>query len=286
MTRYTLGLAVAATMFMASEVAACPAYGIAVTQVLGNSYNPVDDGVTPVMVQLTAIGAPLPAECEDVPVTIEGAPGDPQPFLFTGAAGARLVADLTPGPEATRSMSSLILTAEARARLIQGQPVNVQVGQFQAGQFLRTGPYTTTIRVSAGASEVVEALNATVEPALLFQLSSADGVEEILLNGDPQAGTSGSTVFFYRTNTDLRVSASSMHGGALVHERGEATGRIPYNASLDGTALNFNSGSAEVDFGFAHTNLQARTIAVEVPAAGPLIAGRYEDVITFSFAPY
>lgn len=286
MTRYTLGLAIAAAMFMASEAAACPAYGVAVTQVGGASYNPVDAGVTPVVLQLTAVGAPLPAECADVPVTIEGAPGDPQPLQFSGVGGAQLVADLTPGLEATLSISSLILTAEARARLVQGQAVNVQVGEFRAGQFLRTGPYTSTLRVLAGSSETSEVLSATIEPALLFQLSSTDGVEEILLNGDPQTGASGSTVFFYRTNADLRVSATSLHGGALVHERGEATGRIPYNASLDGTSLNFGSGAAEVNFGFAHTNLQARTIAVDVPAAGPLIAGRYEDVITFSFAPY
>jgi hypothetical protein len=133
---------------------------------------------------------------------------------------------------------------------------------------------------------VSEALNVTVEPAMMLQLSSADGVEDILLNGDPQTGTSGSTVFFYRTNTSLRVSAASLNGGALVHQRGASVGRIPYQATLDGVALDFAGGPAVVDLGFRQTKLQSRTIAVQVPPAGPLPAGRYEDVITLSFAPY
>lgn len=285
MTRLLLGLSIAGLM-LASEAHACPDYQVGVTQVSGTSYNPVDASVTPVVLQITAVAGALPAECADLPVTIDGAPGDPQPLLFTGPAGLRLVADLTPGPEATRVMSSLVLTADARTRLVQGQAVNVQVGEFQAGQFLRAGDYVSTIRVSVGSSEMAEALAATVEPTLLLQLSSEDGLEEILLNGDPQTGASGSTVFFYRTNTDLRVSATSLHGGFLVHQEGPTVGQVSYMATLDGNLLDFGSGPVDVDFGFQNSNLQSRTISVEVPAAGPLIAGRYEDVITLSFAPY
>lgn len=281
-----LAIGIFAVLFAAGSASACPGYTVTATQVTGNSYNPVDAGDTPLVVQLTASGAPLPSECENVAVRIEGVPGDPQPLQFAGIGGPRLAAELMPGPEATLAFTALVLTADARARLVRGQTVTVQVAEFRAGQFLRTGAYTTTLRVLAGSVEVSEVLNVTVEPAMLLQLSSADGVEDILLNGDPQTGTSGSTVFFYRTNTNLRVSASSLNGGKLVHQRGASVGQIPYNASLDGVALDFGGGSAQVDFGFAQANLQSRTISVQVPPAGPLIAGRYEDVITFSFASY
>ena len=278
-------LALTALALAPATAWACPAYDIAVSQVSGTSYNPTDSIDTPLIVQLTATSAPLPAACETLPVRIEGAPGDPQPLRFAGGGG-RLAADFIPSPEASFAFASLTLSADARARLIRGQTVTVQVARVQAGQFLRSGPYRSQLRVIAGTTEVNEALTVTVEPAMLLQLSSADGVEDILLNGDPQTGTSGSTVLFYRTNTSLRVSATSLNGGVLVHQNGAATGRIPYNATLDGFALDFAGGPAVVDFGFAQTNLQSRTLAVQVPPAGPLAAGRYEDVITFSFAPY
>lgn len=278
-------LALAALAFASATASACPAYDITVSQVSGTSYNPTDSIDTPLIVQLTASAAPLPAECESLPVRIEGSPGDPQPLRFVGGGG-RLAADFIPSPDASFAFASLMLSADARARLVRGQTVTVQVARFQAGQFLRTGPYRSQMRVIAGSTEVSEALTVTVEPAMLLQASSADGIEDILLNGDPQTGTSGSTVLFYRTNTSLRVSASSRNGGALVHQRGAAVGRIPYNATLDGFALDFGGGAAVVDFGFAQTNLQSRTLAVQVPPAGPLAAGRYEDVITLSFAPY
>lgn len=278
--------AAAAVLLLASEASACPSYDVSVSQASGISYSPVDNTNAPVVLQISAIGAPLAPECVDVPVVIEGDSSGPQPLLFVDVSGTRLLGDFVSGPDTTRVMSTLTLTADARSRLVQGLPVNVQIGEIPAGQFLRAGIYAATIRVSAGGAGSSDMLNAIVEPAFLLQLSSADGVEEVLLNGDPQTGTSGSTVFFYRTNTDLRVSAASLNGGALVHERGADVGRIPYNAALDGNPLNLASGTAQVDFGFSNPNLQSRTITVDVPPAGPLIAGRYEDVITFSFAPY
>ncbi|HEV7289385.1 hypothetical protein [Sphingomonas sp.] len=281
-----LAFAVAALAFAAGDAAACPGYTIAINQVSGTSYSPVDTVDAPLVVQLVANGAPLPTSCETLPVRIEGAPGDPRPLQFKGGGGSDLVADLMQSTDASIAFSALTLSPDARARLVRGQPVNVQIGRFQAGQFLRAGVYTALLRATAGATEVSEAMSVAVEPAFLLQLSSLDGVEEILLNGDPQTGTSGSTVFFYKTNTNLRVSASSLNGGALVHQRGVSVGRIPYKATLDGVTLSLSNGSASVDFGFVQTNLQSRTIMVEVPPAGPLAAGRYEDVITFSFAAY
>jgi hypothetical protein len=284
MTRRYLVPAIATLFFGSTQAMACLGYTVTATQVSGTGYSPSDAIDTPLTIQLSASTGPLPSECENVEIRIEGLPGDPRPLQFFGGGGVRLVADLLPGPDATLAFTSLVLTPDARARLVRGQPVTVQIGEFKAGQFLQAGSYSSTMRVIAGTTEVSELLTTSVEPAMLLQLSSEDGVEDIILAGDPQTGTSGSTVFFYRTNTNLRVSVASQNNGALIHQRGASVGRIRYNAALDGIPLNFAGGPATVDFGFTQTNLQSRTIFVEVPAAGPLPAGRYEDVITFSFA--
>lgn len=276
----------AALLIASTAAAACPGYDVTVSQASASSYNPVDLADTILILQLSASSGALPTECEIVPVQIEGLRGEPQPLQFIGADGGRLATELLSGPDATFAFQSLSLTADARARLVRGQTVTIQVGRLRAGQFLRTGAYRATVRVLAGNLESSGTLGVTVAPAMLLRSSSADGVEDILLAGDPQTGASGSTVFFYRTNADLKVSATSRNNGALVHRRGAEVGRIPYSATLDGMPLDFAGGPAVLDLHLTQTSLQSRTITVQVPSAGSLPAGRYEDVITFSFAAF
>lgn len=286
--KHLLIIAASAAMLLPVTAAhACPAFEVTVSQAGSISYNPVNASDMPVLVQVSAIGGPLDDACVGVPISISGDTASSQPLTFTDAVGTRLVGNFAPGADASLVLSDLILSDEARSRLVQGLPVVVQIGTIPAGQFLRSGEYSASLRVSVGSNSSTHVLNASIEPAFLLQLSSADGVEDIFLQGDPQVQPlSGSTVLFYRTNADLRVSASSLNGGGLVHELGAAAGRIPYSISLDGTVLNLGSGQTSIDFNFSNPGLQAKTISVQVPPAGPLLAGRYKDVITFSFSPF
>lgn len=79
-----LVLAIGVLQFASSTALACSEYAVSVTQVAGTNYNPADANDTPLVVELSAPAAPLPSECENVPVKIEGLPGDPQPLKFSG----------------------------------------------------------------------------------------------------------------------------------------------------------------------------------------------------------
>lgn len=278
-------LAALAALLTAFEAAACTTYDVEVTQVAGGTYDPVGTLGTPLTLQLTAVGAPLAATCANVPVVLSGSVADPRPLVFNSGV-SRLVADFSPSSDATRVLATLRLTPAARSRLVQGQPVTLQLGVFEAGQFVRSGNYDSILRLRVGETDRQAPLQVAVQPAFLFQNTSVDGVEEINLTGNLDAGYQGSTVFFYRTNADMRVTASSENGGRLVHERGPAFGQIDYSAELDGETLALDAGPVNLDFQFARLALQSKRLSVIVPPTEPQYAGRYEDVITLSFAPY
>lgn len=277
-------LATATVLVLAHQAAACTTYSLDVSQVSGSAYDPVASAATPLTVQLTPSG-PLDAACTTVPVVLSGSIADPRPLVFNNGL-SRLVADFNPSADANRVLATLRLTPAARARLVQGQPVTLQLGTLEAGQFVRSGDYNSLLRVRVGDTDQQVPLQVGVQPAFLFQNSSADGVEEIGLTGNLQSGYQGSTVFFYRTNADVRVTASSDNGGRLVHERGPAFGSIGYLTELDGQAIDLSAGPVPLDFQFARLTLQSKALGVTVPPTSPRYAGRYEDVITLSFVPY
>lgn len=277
-------LAAAVLSAFAHEAAACTTYDLDVTLVSGSTYDPVSSASTPLTIQLAPTG-PLDVACASVPVVLSGSIADPRPLVFTNGL-SRLVADFSPSSDANRVLATLRLTPAARARLVQGQPITLQLGTLDAGQFVRSGDYNSILRVRVGDTDQQVSLEIGVQPAFLFQNSSADGTEDIGLTGDLQSGYQGSTVIFYRTNADVRVTATSDNGGRLVHERGIAFGAIDYFAELDGEQLDLSASPIPLQFQFTRLTLQGKALNVTVPPTEPRYAGQYQDVITLSFMPY
>ncbi|GAD59580.1 hypothetical protein IWC96_12490 [Brevundimonas sp. BAL450] len=281
-------IAMAATIILASAAVApapgCSGYALTVSQETGHEYNPgaaVDERMS---LRLSSAAGVLDAACVAVPVVIAPAPAESLPIRLTNGS-SQLGTDVAASSVAVRSGRSLVLSESARNDLVAGRAVVVPLGDVRSGQFRRSGVYQAQIDVTAGDTTQPLTLASRVMPVMRFEASSRNGVENIDL-GDLSRGSRTTATFFYRTNADMAVTATSDNGGMLVHEDGPALGSIPYRAFLAGSELDTATGAASVDLPFSRLSVQAQTLEVRVAPATNVYAGRYRDTLTLSFIPY
>jgi hypothetical protein len=281
-------IAIAATLLLASVTAApataCTGYSLTVTQETGQEYNPgtaVDERLS---VRLSSAAGALDAACAAVPVVIAPAAAESLPLRLSNGS-SQLASDVVSSGVAVRSGRSLVLSDSARNDLIAGRTVVVPLGDLRAGQFRRAGVYQAQMDITAGDTTQPITLASRVIPVMRFEASSRDGVENVDL-GDLSRGSRSTATFFYRTNADMSVSATSDNGGRLVHEDGPTLGSIPYRAFLAGSELDTATGGAPVNLPFSNLGVQGQTLEVRVAPTSNVYAGRYRDTLTLSFIPY
>ena len=281
-------IAIAATLLLASTTAApavaCTGYSLTVTQETGQEYNPgsaVDERVS---LRLSSAAGALDAACAAVPVVIAPSAAESLPLRLSNGS-SQLGSEVVSSSVAFRSGRSLVLSDSARSDLAAGRPVVVPLGDIRAGQFRRSGVYQAQIEITAGDTTQPLTLASRVMPVMRFEASSRAGVENIDL-GDLSRGSRTTATFFYRTNADMSVTATSDNGGRLVHEDGPALGSIPYRAFLAGSELDTVKGGAPVDLPFSRLTVQGQMLEIRVEPATNVYAGRYRDTLTLSFIPY
>ncbi|MEH6664121.1 MAG: hypothetical protein V7678_04670 [Brevundimonas sp.] len=281
-------IAVAATLLLtlagAAQTAPCTGYALTVAQETGQEYDPGAAVAQRVSLRLSSAAGPLDAACAAVPVVIAPGAAESLPIRLSNGS-SQLGSEAVSSGMAVRSGRSLVLTAGARNDLVAGRAVVVPLGDVSSGQFRRSGLYQTRIDVTAGDTTQPLTLASRVMPVMRFEASSRDGAESIDL-GDLARGSRARTTFFYRTNADMAVTATSDNGGMLVHEDGARLGSIPYRAFLAGSELDTATGAASVDLPFSGLSVQAQTLEIRVAPATNVYAGRYRDTLTLSFIPY
>ncbi|MBJ7447903.1 MAG: hypothetical protein JHC81_10250 [Brevundimonas sp.] len=266
-----------------AEARTCPSINLNVQQVDGEGYDPGDYVDTPIRLRLQSATGRLNLACLLVPITIKAVGSQSFPFELSNGS-ADLDTDFDLSSNAFRLLNQIRLTPSARAKIVAGEAVVVTVGEIDAGQFTRSGPYSAQVEIEAGDSLRNLTVSTVVRPVMRLARSSADGVESIDL-GDPRQGATGSTSFFYRSNADIALTVTSENQGKLVHTEGAST-VIPYTASIGGQTLSLTGAPANLNLGYSSLGLQSREVTVTVPPTGPVYAGRYNDTLTLSFTPY
>lgn len=281
-------IAIAATMLLAAAPppapAACVGYELTVTQEAGQEYDPGNAVDARLSLRLSSTAGPLDAACQAVPVVITPGAAETLPLRLSNGS-SQLGSSLAASSVVSRSGRSLVLSDSARNDLVAGRSVVVPLGDVNAGQFRRSGMYQAQVDVTAGASTQPFTLASRVMPVMRFEAGSRDGVENMEL-GDLSRGSRSTATFFYRTNADMAVTATSENGGRLVHEDGARIGSIPYRAFLGGAELDAATGGSPVDLPFSRLSAQSQTLEVRVAPATNVYAGRYRDTLTLSFMPY
>jgi hypothetical protein len=88
---------------------------------------------------------------------------------------------------------------------------------------VREGDYTTPIDVLVGGNVVATYnLRVSVGPTMRFEGASQSGRADLSL-GEITDGALASSAFFFRTNADLSITASSAGGGFLSMSLGRPT---------------------------------------------------------------
>ncbi|WP_300532389.1 hypothetical protein [Maricaulis sp.] len=264
---------------------ACDGYQVSAAQISGFSYNAADPLAMRLDIELRAAETGLPRNCRQVPVYIELIGGTARdPDFFSG--GEALQAEWERGPEVRRDNNRWRLRNSARRALVEGETLSIDFYRVAAGQFQPPGDYRQELEITVGNEVTTVPLTIALAPALRFEGDTTSGQQNLDL-GDISAGGRARSDFFFRTNSAVAVTLVSDNGGALVHEQGEAFGRIPYSASLSGTAVDLTApGGDVVDIPFAGTSVQSGRLEVEVAPTPHQYAGRYRDVVTLSFIPY
>lgn len=291
MTR-VLVLALAAFLSVSSVAHAqlCPGYSVLVEQIDGDLYDPAEVVPTRVRIRLTVDGGSAPAACAVQPVVVSAEfATDPLATVFRNPDSLLNVTGVYPGNSDANLLGfSLRLTLGARQRLVAGEGIELNIVDLSAGQFRRAGDYISPIRVRVGTGTPVSLnLSTLVVPVMQLLASSADGQETISL-GDPTNGASGSTAFYFRSNTGVQVSATSLNGGRLLHEGG--TGHtIPYTLRIASTALNLGAGPDTLNLPFTSILPRASLIEASIaprPSNDMPYAGVYRDTVTLNFTPF
>ena len=283
MTR--LVIAFLLTLTLTSAARACDGYDLIITQLSGFNYNAADPVASELALEIRAAETGLSRQCRRNNVEIEivgGTASDPALL----SAGRRLEVEWEAADLLSRQGDTWRMRNNASNQLVDGETLNIPLYRLLAGQFIPPGDYEQTLRFTVGDLVMSVPITVTVVPALRFEGASTGGTETLDL-GDITSGSRASSDFFFRTNSAVAVTLTSDNLGMLVHEQGEAFGRIAYAATLSGQNVDLSNAAGEtVELPFRGTSIQTNTLEVEVPPTPNQYAGRYRDVITLSFIAY
>lgn len=264
---------------------ACDGYDLSISQRSGLTYNAADPVATLIDLEIRATDPDLPRRCRSVPVEIEIIGGTAARPEFT-SGGQVLPVEWISNTYVRRRREIWRLRNSGRRRLVDGETLSIPFFRIQPGQFLEPGQYSQTWRITVGDVVTTFVVGTDLVPALRFEGDTTSGVQTLDL-GDISTGSRATSDFFYRTNSAVSITLTSDNLGALVHERGEEFGRIPYSASISGTSVTLSRPAGDiVDIPFSSASIQSGRLEVEVPPSPHQYAGRYRDVITLSFIPY
>lgn len=268
-----LGCAIVGAMVCwCGQASACVGYDINMTQVGSTAYDPAAVAPSEVMIELRAQDAPLDETCADLAVEFE-----------PDARGAFALRHGGHDLEVQRS-NRQGLSYEQRRRLVRGETLRVTVFEAPPGDFAPPGLYAGEAELRVGSSHIARAaLVLNVEPSIRLAQGSA-AVTDIDF-GELQSGEQRTVRFFFRSNVDVQVTATSDNSGRLVHERGESMGFISYGAHVNGEAIILD-GLDAVTIRARRDGFQSGALTVRIGEMDHPIAGRYRDVLTLNFRPY
>lgn len=268
-----------------AQPAPCEGFGVEASQQSGFSYDASRATDTFIALQLRVEAQDLSRSCEREVITIAIENGSAANPLLQ-ASGSFLQADWERSDAVRQDGSTWRMSSQAVRRLVNGETLTFEFYRLAAGQFVVPDSYGQTLNFTTGDRETRLPVQVQAEPALRFEGESAGGHQAIDL-GAVGNGASGESDFFYRTNSAVAVTLVSDNRGYLVHERGEAFGRIPYRASLSGTPVDLTGAAgATVDLPYRSSDIQTGRMTVDVDAVPASYAGRYSDVVTLSFIPF
>ena len=274
---FITGLALA-SIGSAALAMPCSDYDAAAFQTGEQSYDPAENVVLPVSIQIERVGDDLDRRCIRVPVEITDQAGL-RIQLRNGASTlrARFVrssAFAQPGDNLVR------LTGQARRDLVVNKRTGFDLLSVLPGQFVPPGEYAANLNLQIGAGPPASfRVGIMVEPSI--KLLTGQATQQLSL-GEIGNGSRVSSDFLYRTNSSVAVSARSANNGALVHEAGESFGRVEYLATLNGDRLDL-TGQAINQLMPRSMRRQAGKLEVTVPPQPPLFGGTYRDTLTISF---
>lgn len=276
---------ISALLLATPAVFSCTPSALDVEQVSGGRYDPADVRETPLTLRMVAADPAALKECDSRPWRLGSRTGSPHPPR-PGRAGVRLQVNPGRGAAFLTHGSAVVLTDAARRTLVEGQAVTLELGRIRPGQFLPPGDYRQELTIAVGDNRRPITLAVAVEPAIRFAAGQKRHREISL--GDPAEGVRATSDILYVTNANVRVTATSEHGGELQHERGGHLEGIPYRALLAGKPLRLGADRSDeilLSPGIDRGSRRVRLL-VEVPPPGPRFAGVYRDVLQLSFTPY
>lgn len=253
----------------------CNASSVDARQVGTDDYDPNDLSQAVVRLSLR-----LTDECDLGNLRI--VPRDSNVFVLR-SANTVLLSVQADGPEVQASTTSaFVITPPALSALEDGEELAFDFLRMEPGQFVQAGNYQTTIDfISRGQVVGTSVINVLVSPTVRLLGDAEDGNIDLDL-GRLNDGASSRRSVFFRSNAHVTLLITSDNGGALVHERGQQLGSIPYASQLNGTPINLGS-PVTVPVTSVSGQLTEALVGVEVAPVRSAFAGIYRDVITLSF---
>lgn len=260
------------------QAAPCATYEADAVQVGERTYDPADPGFKVVTVQLERNPEQLDNSCQSAEIKITEQAG----YSIALRNGSHeLNTRFVRSPRFAQPADNLIrLTGIARRDMIRDRVLLLDMLEAPSGQFVPPGEYSADLAMRVGSGPPVSfRVSLFVAPSVTLL---DGGASRNLSLGDVSDGGFARSDFLYRTNSSLLVTAYSDNRGTLLHEDGEAFGRVPYTARIDGKIIDL-TGQSPVTLPFVDSRQRTGTLAVNVDPQPVAFAGTYRDTLTITF---
>lgn len=263
---------------------ACTApYALTARQSSGQTYDPNESVRAIIRINLQPTASDIPQSCTSLPVSI--LPQSASTFTFTNGAASIGFTQINSGLVSQANATRFELSGNARSQLVRGAPVDVDLFEISAGQFLTAGEYQGTVLVQVGDSLPTPVLfTITVRPAIKFVIENGS-LQKDLSFGEVTNGSTLQTTVFYQSNAAVAITVQSQNLGALVHEGGPAFGSIPYSLVYDGTPVNL-AALAQINRAFSGLGIRREQMLLRVEPQSRKFAGTYRDVLTLNYTAF
>lgn len=262
----------------------CPdGYEVTARQSAGQAFDPNDMARSVLRISLQAVRADVPQGCRGQMVTIT--PQFGASFALANGANTLDFTVINSGQVSQANAMRIVLSGQARNRLVDGETVDIDLFELTAGQFPVAGEYQGTILVQVGnGPQVPVVLTTNVRPAIRFAVENGSPIRDIDF-GEVTAGVTIRSPVFYRSNAAVAVTIQSLNQGRMVHEGGLALGSIPYDVTYDGTPVDLAT-AARIDRPSTGLATRREDVVFRVAPQDALYAGRYRDVLTVSYTAF
>ncbi|AOG01366.1 hypothetical protein BSY18_1718 [Blastomonas sp. RAC04] len=258
-------------------------YVLTARQSSGQTYDPNENTSAIVRINLQPAASDTPQGCASLPVSIF--PQSASTFTFANGGNAIGFTQVNSGLVSQANATRFELSGNARSQLVRGTPVDVDLFEISAGQFLAAGEYQGTVLVQVGDGLPTPVLfTIIVRPAIKFVIENGS-LQKDLSFGDVTDGSTLQTTVFYQSNAAVAITIQSQNLGSLVHEGGSAFGNIPYSLVYDGTPVNLAS-LAQINRAFTGLGTRREQMQLRVEPQTRKYAGTYRDVLTLNYTAF